>query len=658
MGGKENAEHIVMNSGMALLFIVLTLAASVLLTNATVRAIAIPGRISWSLTWFAIFFTSLLVPFLLLGYIQLIFRVPAVRIQNATVISALLNLPALWLYGYSCKHFRKPSEKSSFAISNDATTRMLTWTAIGIFILVGIMVSSGYPQGYEPSAYHLPLAVHTFQANSLLPWDARFQHALPANASLYYGLMLQLMPEKWVSASSLFFLLPLAGAVYGTARSIGADFNASVVVAIGTIGVPLVALGSVEAGADVPGLAFLACGLYFVFAEAAPVKWRMTFAGICVGLAVGCKNLHLASMAIISGLLIGQSFSRDSTQVARRFFVEYGSRVVPFALAAMIISSFWLVRSWVVFNNPVYPVYISGIFDLLGWEKAPDLELYDRAYTQYEWVRRPLEWIVYPWHEWNSIGKNFSSNSGLGPFFAAAVPVAVFAVALRSLGRGTRVPRSPTLLLLGGCLSISVWWVMGDRQPRYAMGALAYLMPVTGWVMSQLTGVFRRIQELVLKTTALYALLVFFTMQLTAFGDRILYSGQTSQARFYEYPAAIDELSPGSTIVNLGSRTWNYPLFGATFQNRVISYNESLIAVANIPPMANHPVTGDDLPTIPIVAHELRSLGATHLFTTGQPHFAFSGCVSLTEVDRVDRNPVNNVRLSSPRLLYKIHYCG
>jgi len=152
-------------------------------------------------------------------------------------------------------------------------------------------------------------------------------------------------------------------------------------------------------------------------------------------------------------------------------------------------------------------------------------------------------------------------------------------------------------------------------------------------------------------------LLVIFSTQLVEFGDRILYSRQTSRASFYEYPPIIDELPLGSVIVNLGSRTWSYPLSGTGARNSVISYLESLRLFANPSSLSSQPIYGDEASPITLSEQRLRLIGATHLFTVGQPQLVTDPCVSLNEIGRIDRNPLNGVELPKPRVLYEIRYC-
>src|SRR5947199_4051179 len=285
--------------------------------------------------------------------------------------------------------------------------------------------------------------------------------------------------------------------MYGYARSINANKSASALATMGTISIPLVAFGALESGADVPGIAFVAAAIYFVFVQSASATTRMILAGMCVGMAFGFKSLHLVSVGVLAMLIAARAFGVSEFNSKWRAAGETTRQLALFAVSTFAMASFWLVRDWILFGNPVYPVYIAGLFDLLGWKMAPDVNLYDRHFTQFEWVHRPRDWLTYPWWEWNEIGKYFSSNSGLGPFFAATVPVSLLGIAAGWATRRIRLNSGASLLLLGGCIVAAVWWALDERQPRYAMGALVYLMPVTAWVVSRTSGVRRTLVNMV-----------------------------------------------------------------------------------------------------------------------------------------------------------------
>src|SRR4029077_7454946 len=72
-----------------------------------------------------------------------------------------------------------------------------------------------------------------------------------------------------------------------------------------------------------------------------------------------------------------------------------------FLALVLAMASPWLVRNQRDFHNPLYPVYVGGVSNLLGWPGAPDVDYVQRRAFQFEWVRSPAEWLVYPWVEWH-----------------------------------------------------------------------------------------------------------------------------------------------------------------------------------------------------------------------------------------------------------------
>jgi hypothetical protein len=52
----------------------------------------------------------------------------------------------------------------------------------------------------------------------------------------------------------------------------------------------------------------------------------------------------------------------------------------------------------------------------------------------------------------------------------------------------------------------------------------------------------------------------------------------------------------------------------------------------------------------------LRKLGATHLFTEGNPKFSLDECVQLHKIDGLDKDARGNA-VRDPLSLYEIKYC-
>ena|ERR1051326_6648202 len=65
-------------------------------------------------------------------------------------------------------------------------------------------------------------------------------------------------------------------------------------------------------------------------------------------------------------------------------------------------------------------------------------------------------------------------------------------------------------LLTGGGLVLAVSWALGERQPRYLMGAFVFLVPLVAWMVSLTTGWSRRTFEVLLTVCILTGSQSFF----------------------------------------------------------------------------------------------------------------------------------------------------
>ena len=144
-----------------------------------------------------------------------------------------------------------------------------------------------------------------------------------------------------------------------------------------------------------------------------------------------------------------------------------------------------------------------------------------------------------------------------------------------------------------------------------------------------------------------------FSLRLIDFGTRFIYGKQFTRSAFYGYPEMLDRLPSGSTVVNLGHRTYNYSLFGGMHQNRVINYLEALSALQAS--LGEH--NPDEAPQVVPLSHlVLRQIGATHLVTEGYPKLIPDECVELQKIDSLDKDTLGNP-LSNPISLYAIKFC-
>jgi hypothetical protein len=574
----------------------------------------------------AAFFAAFILPFHLLGALELV-----TGIRGATTANA-----ALLLLGAALTLRLLPAPPVTFSRARGGRGP-LPLLALAVFAAAGIMLAFGRPQGYEVMAYHLPLSVHLLQTHSMMAWDGNFPHTFPANASVLWAVLLDALPERLLAAANLALLVPLMLAVYRLSRLAGADRKASLYACCGMLGVPMIAFSSVELGADIGGIAFAALAMCFVLAPLRPAT-AMALAGLCAGLACGFKSLHL-----LSAIAIG------CVACACGANVKAGLRnAAMFGAVAFLAGGFWLLRNAILFGNPLHPVGVPLVGQWLGWLPAADFDPALRLVTELEWVDSAWQWLVYPWTEPQRYGQHFKHSSGLGAFVAAAIPGTAVALGAAVARDGWRLHFVRLALLCAAGFIVAAWWLLGDRQPRYVLAALPLAIPLLAWAVTQAAGPWRRVFDIGLALCIVAMLGVFLSRQALQFGDRIVLSRQTARASFYEYPAAVDALPAGAMVLNLADRSWHYPLFGAALSNRVVSMPEGR-RLLGLAPSLTAPREAR------LLAAPLRAAGVTHVFVAGAA-VSHDACMGLDEVARLDRNPVNGVPLGSARVLYAVRY--
>ncbi|HEX8601683.1 MAG TPA: hypothetical protein VF774_03485 [Pseudoduganella sp.] len=591
----------------------------------------------------AVFFAAFILPFHLLGAFELLTGVRAVTTVNA----ALLLLAATLALALR----RMPLASASLT----PPPRHWGWLpclTLAAFVLAALMLAFGRPLGYEVTAYHLPISVNLLQTGSLMAWDGNFPHTFPANASLLWTVLLEALPEGIVAAANLALLVPLVLAVHELCRLGNADRKAALTACCGMLGVPMIAFSAVELGADIGGIAFAALAMCFVLSSLRPTV-AMTLAGLCMGLALGFKSLHLISALAIGLVACARGGDSGGAGGFRRALHIGDLRprlwdAAVFGGVALLAGGFWMLRNAVVLGNPLHPVGVPLVGGLFGWLPAADFDASLRRTTELEWVDHAWQWLVYPWTEPQRYGQNFKHSSGLGAFVAAAIPGTALALGAAVLRDGIEAHRVRMALLGAVLFMVVTWWLLGDRQPRYVLAALPLAMPLLAWAVTQATGGWRRMFDTGLAVCIVAMLGVFLSRQAMGFGDRIVLSKQLSRASFYEYPALVDSLPAGAAILNLADRSWHYPLAGAALSNRVVSMPEGR-RMLGLPPSLTAPGEAR------LLAAPMRAAGVTHVFATGT-ELSHDACLQLDEAARLDRNPVNGMPLGSARVLYTVRY--
>ena len=594
------------------------------------------------LTFLILFFFA----FYVLGALALLVHGRWVTFPNAIVVAtvfAALGHIRGWRYSARSMAQAGESTTSSSSPAVNGTTRVVAAAVAGGFVVVAALLVIGFPRGYEANAYHLPSAVNFFRDGSLRIWDRWYAHTFPANASLWDGFWLRLLPERLVSVVNLPFLGLCVLLLHRLCRYSGADRSAAGLISCGITTIPLFGFCSTELSADVAGVAFVLAAFWLALSQPPSFPSWSVLAGAASGLAYGYKPLHLVTAALV-GLLIlcGRGPSTRPRLGPRARLLHTAS----FAAAFFALAGIWLLRNEVELGNPFYPIPLGGLPELLGFIPVPDWPYDEFKYAELEWVHAPWQWLIYPWVEGHRLHQNFKFSSGLGPFFAATIPVTWIAWSAmlvsepwryRERGHGDRAAR---VLYICGTVIFLAWWVSGAREPRYAMAGIAVLLPLAAVLLTSSSGWLRRAYETTLGLGILLMLAVLVSYVGVDEGSLLALGRLPTRAEVLEYPPRIDDLPAGSVILDLVDRPTHYQLYGANLTNRVISY-----------PLATALFREGDQWNLR--AADIRRLGVTYAYAHGHPGLV-SGCVNLEQEARLDANPFNSIPFDQPRILYRV----
>ena len=466
--------------------------------SVAIRFVLCDSRPACVLARLVLFFALTIGSLLAIGVGEQLWGFPSVSVSNA--LAVLFPLSAvLWL---GARRFQSEEDVGKpgggLPLPTSSIARLTTVLIIGLFAVICLLLLSGLPRGWEVRAYHLPIAVEIFREGSFDLWDPSYPHAYPANMAVWAGMIMQALPERLVSVLNLPFLFLAAAATYCLARAADVDKSMSLLCAAGLTTIPIFGFSGVEIGADVAGAAMLATASYFVLVRPRSFPPWPVLAGLAAGLAFGFKSLHLIGIALL-GLVLLYDALTGRIASPRSTLLQRLQPVVVYGLFALGMAGLWLLRNYLATSNPLYPVHIAGLFDVLGWPKAPDIDFSDRLNTQNEFVVKSWQWLIYPWIESDARDIRFRHGAGLGAFFAMMVPMGVVIGAILLFAKQAAVA-APSLAILRRLLFLAVmilliWWLLGDRQIRYAMGALPLVLPVCGWVASQVVPPLRKSYE-------------------------------------------------------------------------------------------------------------------------------------------------------------------
>jgi hypothetical protein len=280
----------------------------------------------------------------------------------AVALAGLLNryavgiifLAALILCG---SQLRRLLEVAQALVSRDYSKPIELAYILGFLSIILVMVLRALtpPHAYDEAIYHLAAVKRFLDAGSITPLYDLIQGNLHLLWHMLYVPCLMVGADSATKLLSVGFALVTALALYGYACRF-LNQTTGYIAALALFGAGMVTQVATSARIDVTlaGVLFLATYAMTVYLEDRIVKW-LWLSAFLSGFAVSIKLTGLLWVAILGSVYLIQTGYKSSF----REFAGHLRRGVFYFLILIAVVSPWLVKNYLYFHNPIYPL-VSG----------------------------------------------------------------------------------------------------------------------------------------------------------------------------------------------------------------------------------------------------------------------------------------------------------
>lgn len=429
------------------------------------------------------------------------------------------------------------------------------------------------PYAWDSLAYHLTAAAAWMEAGKIIITPhSLWANVYPLNTELIFTWnMLFLGNDSLVDLTQLGFALMGAGAVACLARAAGLKTPGALVAGSLFFLTPIVLVQAKTAYVDVALASMFLLSFFFAYRYAQdPRDVYLLLAGMGSGITLGMKSsaaLYVTAntLFILAGL---KSCRQRSPQGS---FLSYFKRLGLFLSLVFLGGSFWYLRTWYYYGNPLYPftVELFGHTLFRGTGQVGDLIMLPN--TPQDFLSRP--WYRNVWTSWQETNAPYVYDQLIGGFGPQWLYLEFPALSVGTLiACGKRLKPLLTLWIPLEVLFIlqpANWW---SRYTIFFVAAGAIAVP---WLEQNLPSWLAQPLRLAALSLVLVSLVGSFTHK---------YFTPEVVVRFWSLPpekrtfaqlrpwgdelAWVDEVPPGSYI-GYTRTSFPYLLYGHHLRNRV-----------------------------------------------------------------------------------------
>ena len=514
-----------------------------------------------------------------LGTGQIVFTMLLAGIVLHLTIITLLVLNLIFLAAAILVAHLSPATGLAPVPRPDGSWRHNFWARLLLFLAfleTAWLIFLGYllpPYAWDDLYYHLTAVATWLQAGRIVlsPYTL-WANVYPMNTELLFTwVMLLSGSDLLVELTQLPFALAGGLAVYALGRETGLQQANSAVAACLFFLTPIVLVQSKTCYVDVAFAAMFLAAFYFAYRYChCQRRIYLLLAALAGGLTLGMKASAAPYVVIVFVLLLAGSW-RASRWAARPCRYPLTFSLAVFALALLLLGSFWYLRNWLAYGNPLFPF----TFKILGYTLWPG----QGSVADLVMVKNtPAELAGLPaWQQllrsWQEIPRPYTFDQrlgGLGPQWLYLELPALAATLTLALVRGHR-----RLLLLLLPLVLLFWLQPSNWWSRYTI----FFVAAGALSLAYLEARLPRFWARPLRAATLVLVLISLAGSLThsyftpLVIDRFLALPPEQRTFFQLTPwgdelAWVEQVPPGSRIA-FTETAFPYLLFGPRRQNRV-----------------------------------------------------------------------------------------
>lgn len=302
----------------------------------------------------------------------------------------------------------------------------------GWSIAQAVVIGTALPSiGIDTLTHHLPNISEWIRSGTVWRVDQYIPLLANGNYPQNGDVVFLSIVEPWhndfgVRPANLPFVAASAVAIYAIARELGAPKAAGITAGAIFAALPVVTVNAYDgAMTDYVMTATLGAGALFLLRHRrTALRSDLVLAGLGLGLAFGTKWYAVPTAAIVLVVWAVASL------VARRRVGAVAAQGAALVGLILLAGGFWLIRNWVVSGNPVAPVKVAALGQVI-FDAPVDFLRECAGYTIADYAGKPSVW--------DQIYSAWRANYGVPGLVALIGAVAVLPLALADLARRGRL---------------------------------------------------------------------------------------------------------------------------------------------------------------------------------------------------------------------------